>query len=37
MAKAGFVHIPTEAEPDTAYCFFCLKELDGWQPEDDPW
>ncbi|KAG8585388.1 hypothetical protein GDO81_005009 [Engystomops pustulosus] len=36
MAKAGFVHCPTENEPDVACCFFCLKELEGWEPEDDP-
>uniref|UniRef100_A0A8C7E0M6 Uncharacterized protein n=1 Tax=Oncorhynchus kisutch TaxID=8019 RepID=A0A8C7E0M6_ONCKI len=22
--------------PDLAKCFFCLKELEGWEPEDDP-
>ncbi|KAL2104095.1 hypothetical protein ACEWY4_000963 [Coilia grayii] len=37
MAKAGFVHCPTENEPDVACCFFCLKELEGWEPHDDPW
>ncbi|KAE8626842.1 hypothetical protein XENTR_v10006779 [Xenopus tropicalis] len=37
MAKAGFVHCPTENEPDVACCFFCLKELEGWEPDDDPW
>ncbi|KAM4700119.1 baculoviral IAP repeat-containing protein 5.1-like [Discoglossus pictus] len=37
MAKAGFVHRPSENEPDVVCCFFCLKELEGWEPEDDPW
>ncbi|KAF3696861.1 Baculoviral IAP repeat-containing protein 5.1 Survivin1 [Channa argus] len=37
MAKAGFVHCPSENEPDVACCFFCLIELEGWEPEDDPW
>ncbi|XP_053560979.1 baculoviral IAP repeat-containing protein 5.1-like [Bombina bombina] len=37
MAKAGFVHCPSENEPDIACCFFCLKELEGWEPDDDPW
>ncbi|XP_013871198.1 baculoviral IAP repeat-containing protein 5b isoform X2 [Austrofundulus limnaeus] len=37
MAKAGFVHCPTENEPDVACCFFCLIELEGWEPDDDPW
>ncbi|XP_028332532.1 baculoviral IAP repeat-containing protein 5a [Gouania willdenowi] len=36
MAKAGFIHTPSENSPDTAMCFFCLKELEGWEPEDDP-
>ncbi|KAJ8339555.1 hypothetical protein SKAU_G00363410 [Synaphobranchus kaupii] len=37
MAKAGFVHCPSENEPDVACCFFCLRELEGWEPTDDPW
>ncbi|XP_034001234.1 baculoviral IAP repeat-containing protein 5b [Trematomus bernacchii] len=37
MAKAGFVHCPNENEPDVACCFFCLIELEGWEPDDDPW
>ncbi|XP_033942824.1 baculoviral IAP repeat-containing protein 5b [Pseudochaenichthys georgianus] len=36
MAKAGFVHCPSENEPDVACCFFCLVELEGWEPDDDP-
>ncbi|CAG04432.1 unnamed protein product, partial [Tetraodon nigroviridis] len=36
MAKAGFVHTPSENSPDTAMCFFCLKELEGWEPDDEP-
>ncbi|KAK2820788.1 hypothetical protein Q5P01_023747 [Channa striata] len=36
MAKAGFIHTPTENSPDVAMCFFCFKELEGWEPEDDP-
>ncbi|KAL0983909.1 hypothetical protein UPYG_G00134640 [Umbra pygmaea] len=36
MAKAGFIHTPTDNSPDIAMCFFCLKELEGWEPEDDP-
>ncbi|KFO82095.1 Baculoviral IAP repeat-containing protein 5.1, partial [Cuculus canorus] len=35
MAKAGFVHCPNE--PAVAKCFFCLIELEGWEPNDDPW
>ncbi|KAG7520006.1 hypothetical protein JOB18_020894 [Solea senegalensis] len=37
MANAGFVHCPSENEPDVACCFFCLIELEGWEPDDDPW
>lgn len=36
MAAAGFVHCPTENKPDLAQCFFCFKELEGWEPDDDP-
>ncbi|CAJ0950098.1 unnamed protein product [Ranitomeya imitator] len=35
MAEAGFVYWPTENEPDVACCFFCLEELEGWEPDDD--
>ncbi|KAK5863548.1 hypothetical protein PBY51_000572 [Eleginops maclovinus] len=37
MANAGFVHCPSENEPDVACCFYCLIELEGWEPDDDPW
>ncbi|RMC18414.1 hypothetical protein DUI87_04301 [Hirundo rustica rustica] len=37
MAKAGFIHCPSANEPDVAKCFFCLLELTGWEPNDDPW
>ncbi|NXS72626.1 BIRC5 protein, partial [Pandion haliaetus] len=36
MAAAGFVHCPSENSPDVAQCFFCFKELEGWEPDDDP-
>ncbi|KAJ3583246.1 hypothetical protein NHX12_034147 [Muraenolepis orangiensis] len=36
MAEAGFLHTPSDNSPDLAKCFFCLKELEGWEPEDDP-
>ncbi|NXG74971.1 BIRC5 protein, partial [Baryphthengus martii] len=36
MAAAGFVHCPSENSPDVARCFFCLKELEGWEPDDEP-
>jgi Inhibitor of Apoptosis domain len=37
MAAAGFFHCPTDQEPDLVRCFVCHKELDGWEPTDDPW
>ena len=37
MAEAGFFHIPSDSEPDLVRCFVCLKELDGWEPQDDPY
>uniref|UniRef100_A0A8C9G0X6 Survivin n=1 Tax=Pavo cristatus TaxID=9049 RepID=A0A8C9G0X6_PAVCR len=37
MAKAGFIHCPSANEPNVAKCFFCLIELEGWEPDDDPW
>ncbi|XP_021142352.1 baculoviral IAP repeat-containing protein 5.1 isoform X2 [Columba livia] len=37
MAKAGFVHCPNANRPDVAKCFFCLIELESWEPNDDPW
>ena len=29
LAKAGFVHIPSESEPDLVKCFVCLKQFEG--------
>ncbi|XP_054826098.1 baculoviral IAP repeat-containing protein 5.1-like [Eublepharis macularius] len=44
MAKAGFIHCPNASDPDVgkstldvAKCFFCLTELEGWEPDHDPW
>ena len=36
MATAGFIHRPAENKPDLAPCFFCFKELEGGEPDDDP-
>ncbi|PIO11001.1 hypothetical protein AB205_0219860, partial [Aquarana catesbeiana] len=36
MAEAGFIHCPSGNSPDVAQCFFCMKELEGWEPDDDP-
>ena len=37
MAEAGFYHTPSDNEPDLVTCYVCYKELDGWEPTDDPW
>lgn len=37
MAEAGFYHCPSDCEPDLVRCYVCQKELDGWDPTDDPW
>ncbi|XP_060603746.1 baculoviral IAP repeat-containing protein 5-like [Ruditapes philippinarum] len=37
LASAGFYHIPTNEEPDATRCFCCYKDLDGWEPDDNPW
>jgi len=37
MAAAGFYYCGNEDEPDLVRCYFCRKELDGWEPDDDPW
>ncbi|XP_052767086.1 baculoviral IAP repeat-containing protein 5-like [Mya arenaria] len=36
LSDAGFYHIPSSEAPDACRCFCCYKELDGWEPEDDP-
>ncbi|VVD02646.1 unnamed protein product [Leptidea sinapis] len=38
MAEAGFYSVATgDTDVDAVKCFLCGKELDGWEPEDDPW
>lgn len=37
MAAAGFFAIGGKEEPDLVECFMCSKQLDGWDPDDDPW
>lgn len=36
MAGAGFLFTPHEPGDDTAKCFYCGIELNGWDPDDDP-
>lgn len=37
MAAAGFYVIGNIDEPDLVECFICSKQLNGWEPNDDPW
>ncbi|KAM0683508.1 hypothetical protein MDAP_001077 [Mitosporidium daphniae] len=37
FAAAGFYFSPTQSHPDATSCYCCAKDLDGWEPEDDPW
>ncbi|XP_071443503.1 baculoviral IAP repeat-containing protein 5 [Hetaerina americana] len=37
LAEAGFIYCGSSKEPDLVRCYVCFKELDGWEPEDDPW
>lgn len=37
MAEAGFIFIGSKNEPDSVKCFFCNKNLDGWESNDNPW
>lgn len=37
MAAAGFFAVGGKEEPDLVECFICSKQLDGWDPDDDPW
>ncbi|CAL7941146.1 unnamed protein product [Xylocopa violacea] len=37
MAAAGFFAVGGKEEPDLVQCFLCSKQLDGWDPDDDPW
>lgn len=37
LARAGFYHTPEEESPDETICVVCLKQMEGWEPDDDPW
>lgn len=37
MAEAGFYFVGSDDDPDLARCYYCRRELGGWEPEDDPW
>ncbi|CAG5122396.1 unnamed protein product [Candidula unifasciata] len=36
LAHAGFYFSPGPESLDNVCCLFCQKELDGWEPDDDP-
>lgn len=37
MAAAGFYVVDSKKESDLVECFICSKQLDSWDPDDDPW
>lgn len=37
MAEAGFYLVGNSSEPDLVRCYYCRRELDGWEPTDVPW
>ncbi|KRY35667.1 Baculoviral IAP repeat-containing protein 5.2, partial [Trichinella spiralis] len=37
LAKAGFFSDPTTSSGDCVKCFFCLKSLQDWDRDDNPW
>lgn len=37
MANAGFFAKFIDGSTDNACCGYCRKNLDGWEPADDPW
>ncbi|XP_043280980.1 baculoviral IAP repeat-containing protein 5.2 isoform X2 [Venturia canescens] len=38
MATAGFFVVEGTDDVDVSVeCFICKKQLDGWEPNDDPW
>lgn len=37
FAKAGFYNASSKENPDNVKCFACMKQLDGWEKDDDPW
>jgi len=36
MGEAGFIFTGSSGYPDSAQCFFCGKQLDGWEEYDNP-
>ncbi|KAK4011634.1 baculoviral IAP repeat-containing protein 5 [Daphnia magna] len=36
MATAGFFWCGSDDQPDLVRCFVCLKDFEGWEPDDIP-
>ena len=36
MAEAGFYHVGSDEAPDLVRCYYCRREMDGWEPSDVP-
>ncbi|OAL36421.1 hypothetical protein AYO20_04317 [Fonsecaea nubica] len=36
LARAGFYYKPSSASNDNTICYLCERQLDGWEPDDDP-
>lgn len=37
FAAAGFFYAGSKEMPDNVKCFFCRRELNEWEKDDDPW
>jgi baculoviral IAP repeat-containing protein 5 len=37
MSEAGFYLVASASEPDLVRCYYCRREMDGWDPDDVPW
>ena len=37
MAEAGFYYCGTDSDLDLVRCYYCRRELSGWEETDVPW
>lgn len=37
VAEAGFYYCGTVQAPDWVRCVVCHQDMEGWEPEDNPW
>lgn len=37
MAEAGFYYCGTDTDFDLTRCYYCRRELSGWEATDIPW